>query len=261
MVDFYSSFSHLCRRTLQNGHQMEQAALQNCSLAIYSSEWAARTAIEIYGTNPDKVKVVPFGANLPGGNTRNQVQRSVDCRPRDKCKFLFLGVDWNQKGGDIAVETAAELNRAGLETELTIVGCRPPKQERLPDFVKVLGFISKETSEGFAQISGLLRDSHFLILPSRAECYGIVFAEASSFGVPCLTTNIGGIPTVVKDGLNGRTFPIETFVSECAEFVMNLFKNHCHYRELSLSAFDEYSKRLNWDVACRQVAELIQAVA
>jgi glycosyltransferase involved in cell wall biosynthesis len=260
MVDFYSSFSHLCDRTVRNGHEMERAALQNCALAIYSSEWAARTAMESYGTNPDKVKVVPFGANLPGGNARDDVKRFVECRPRDKCRFLFLGVDWNQKGGDIAIETAAELNRRGLETELTIAGCLPPKQVCLPEFVKVLGFISKQNPEGFAQITGLLRDSHFLILPSRAECYGIVFAEACSFAVPCLSTNVGGIPSAVRDGLNGRTFAAGTFVSECAEFVINLFEKSCRYRELALSAFDDYSERLNWDVACRQVTELIRAV-
>src|SRR6202790_1327896 len=113
MVDFYSSFSHLCNRTMQNGHEMERAALQNCALAIYSSHWAAETAIEFYGTNPNKVKVFPFGANIPGGNTRDEVEDFVGRRPRDKCRLLFLGVDWNQKGGDIAIETAAALNRTG----------------------------------------------------------------------------------------------------------------------------------------------------
>lgn len=64
MIDFYPSFSNLCSRSIRDGNRMEQAALSKCSLAIYSSEWAAKTALDNYDVNPQKVKVVPFGANI-----------------------------------------------------------------------------------------------------------------------------------------------------------------------------------------------------
>ena len=41
MVDFYPEFTNLCDETMRNGRAMEQAALSNCRLAIYASEWAA----------------------------------------------------------------------------------------------------------------------------------------------------------------------------------------------------------------------------
>ncbi|MFM6811314.1 MAG: glycosyltransferase [Dolichospermum sp.] len=84
----------------------------------------------------------------------------------------------------------------------TLVGCQPNLDENLPDFVKVLGFIPKSTSEGKNKIYQLIADSHLLILPSIADCSPIVFCEANSLGVPCISRNVGGISTIIKDNLN-----------------------------------------------------------
>ena len=62
--DFYPDHHNLCAETIKDGNKAEQLALTKCRLAIYSSEWAANTAIQNYGVNPAKVKVVPFGANI-----------------------------------------------------------------------------------------------------------------------------------------------------------------------------------------------------
>src|ERR1700691_2084802 len=64
MINFYPEFTNLCDETLRNGHSMEQAALSKCRLAIYSSEWAARSAMTYYDVDSAKIKVVPYGANL-----------------------------------------------------------------------------------------------------------------------------------------------------------------------------------------------------
>lgn len=44
---------------------------------------------------------------------------------------------------------------------------------------------------------------NFLLLPTIAECAGIVFAEASGYGIPSITYDTGGVGTYVIDGING----------------------------------------------------------
>jgi len=260
MIDFYPEFSNLCTQSIKNGNAMEKAALERSSLAIYSSEWAARTAVDIYKANPAKVKVVPFGANINCDRGFSDIERIVDSRPSDKCKLLFLGVDWDRKGGSIALELAKKLNNAGLETELTVVGCQPSIRGELPVYVRALGFISKTTGQGLKQIDRLFAESHFLILPSRTEAFGVVFCEANSFGVPCIATDVGGIPTIIRGGINGKLFPIDADIEEYCTYILDLFSNYDRYKELALSSFKEYQYRLNWSVSGKQVKKLLESI-
>ena len=258
LIDVYPYLSNLCNETKRNIYALEKAALNRCKLIVYWSDWAAQTAIKNYGIDPSKVKVVPAGANIECNRNLDDIRNIVDARTSNICKLLFFGFDWIRKGGNVAIEVAKELNKMGLDTELTVVGSPPPTtDEPLPSFVKFLGFISKSTPEGEQKINQLLAQSHFLILPSQAECYGIVFCEANSFGVPCLATKVGGIPTIIKDNLNGKTFSLEADVSEYCKYIASLMTNYSEYKQLALSSFNEYQSRLNWDVAGKTVKNLL----
>jgi glycosyltransferase involved in cell wall biosynthesis len=257
LLNFYPQFTGLCDESIRQGHLMEKQALQRCRLAIYSSEWGAQTAINYYNADPDKVKVVPFGANIEISKTIEEVKHLIECRPRNKCKLLFLGVDWFRKGGNVALEVATELNYIGLDTELTVVGCQPVMEEPLPDFVKFLGFISKSTHEGRDKINHLIEESHFLILPSIADCTPIVFCEANSLGVPCISRKVGGVSTIIKDNLNGKLFNVEADITEYCDYIYQLFTNYSDYVDLATSSFQEYELRLNWSVAGKRIKDLL----
>lgn len=41
------------------------------------------------------------------------------------------------------------------------------------------------------------------VLPSRAEAFGSVFAEAALSCLALVGTNVGGIPEQIEDGVNG----------------------------------------------------------
>ena len=168
-----------------------------------------------------------------------------------------MGVDWLRKGGDIALEVTKQLNNVGVSAELTVVGCQPVIDGSLPTYVKALGLISKSTKEGKQQIDRLIAESHFLILPSKADCTPIVFCEANSFGVPCISTNIGGIPTIIKDDLNGKLFSKDAEIAEFCKYISNIFSNYSQYQCLALSSFNEYQTRLNWSVAGKTVKGLL----
>ena len=260
MLNFYPQYTELCKESIRHGHLMERLALQKCKLAIYSSDWAAQTAINYYQTDPSKVKVVPFGANIENHMTFDEIKNIVESRPSNKCKLLFIGYDWLRKSGNIAVELTKILNNAGLDTELTVIGCTPQLEESVSQYVKTLGIISKSTAEGKAMINQLLLESHFLIMPSKAECYGIVFCEANSFGLPCLATKVGGIPTIIKDDLNGKLFDKNSDPIEYSEYILNLFENYTKYKNLALSTFHEYESRLNWGIAGQKVKELLMSL-
>ena len=165
-------------------------------------------------------------------------------------------MDWFRKGGDLAVKVAAELNQRGIRTELHMVGCNPPGE--LPRFVKRHGFVSKASAAGQQQLEDLFSQAHFFILPTRADCSPVVFPEACSFGLPVLTTRVGGIPTSIRNGKNGQAFVLDDGPEAYCDYIEKRMLSKQEYEQLALSSFREYSERLNWTSAGRQVSALIQ---
>lgn len=238
-----------CQTSVRHLKTLDRLAMKSCRLVIFSSEWAAQLAIETYNVDPAKVKVVATGANLESHRTTDEIERIVRSKSPRVCKLLFCGVNWMRKGGDIALEVAKQLNNSGIATELTIVGCQPETNESLPEFVKPLGFVKRSIPEGQEVIEKLFKESHFLILPSRIDFTPAVIREASSFGLPCLTTNVGGIPTLVRDGCNGKVFDVDASANKYCAYVSKLFANYSKYTNLCFSSFQEYESRLNWSAA------------
>ncbi len=258
LVGFYPAFTNHSRQTIAQGNQITEACLARAKLAIFSSDWAARAAIELYGADRNKVKVVPFGANIQCTHTLENVRTWIKARSRKTIKLLFLGKRWEQKGGPLVLKVAQALHEAGEPVELTIVGCHPPQHEKLPSYIRSPGFISKRSPEGLAELTRLLQEAHFLFVPSQGEAYGIVFCEANAYGLPCLTTYVGGISTIVKDDLNGMTFGLAAPVEAYCKYIVEVMRDYSRYENLALASFNEYETRLNWRSAVNTATQLIE---
>jgi glycosyltransferase involved in cell wall biosynthesis len=258
-LNFYPDFfkEKICQESIEDGIANEKSALSRCKLLILASEWAAQGAIKHYHIEHSKIRVVPWGANIECKNTINTIKEIVDSRSTNQCKLLFLGFDWFRKRGDIALQVAKELNQAGLNTELTVVGASPILDEPIPRYVKFIGSINKTTEKGLNQLFKLLAESHFLILPTLADASPYALPEAGAFGLPCLTTDVGGIPTMIRDDINGKKFSVEASTEEYCTYISNLFYDYSQYKSLALSSFHEYESRLNWPVAGRTVKKLL----
>ena len=87
----------------------------------------------------------------------------------------------------------------------------------------------------------------------------MVLCEANSFGLPCLATRVGGIPTIVREGVNGRLFPPEN-PEAIAAAVKEIMADDGSYQRLAESSFGEYQARLNRRVAAKSVVALLESL-
>ncbi|HKX62999.1 MAG TPA: glycosyltransferase family 4 protein [Verrucomicrobiae bacterium] len=236
--------------------EAERRVIEKCSWACYSSEWAAEGAARTYGGILEpKIKVVPFGANMDVERSEAEVDSIIRGRNRQQCNLLFVGRHWENKGGPIAVAAAEELHRRGVNVRLDVVG--PDLNGALPGFVRAHGFVSKNTVAGRDLLAQLYRESHFFILPTRFEAYGIVFVEAASYGLPSLASRVGGVPTIVRSGINGELFGLEDGGAGYADFIMSHWTNGAAYEALCRSAFQDYGGRLSWNCFGQTVRDLV----
>ncbi len=257
----YEEFNpqRLCSATVSDAWRIEREVCRNCDRLVFTSDWAASQAIGA-GAPVGKVAVVPYGANLEVRHSEEDVTAWARQRGSNPVRLLFVGVDWARKGAPKAIEVARCLRDHGSDARLTIVGCVPPQGESLPDFVDGIGFISKESTEGRERIAALYRDSHFLIVPTLAEAFGLVFAEASAFGVPSLSHRVGGVTAIVRDGVNGRLFAMEEPVIEWAAWLSEQMGTPGRLEQLARSSYRRYAAALNWGVAGRAVAGVLAEV-
>jgi glycosyltransferase involved in cell wall biosynthesis len=262
MLDFYWPRTDFAPSALRNGHRREQEALGHASAIVYPTDWAADTARRFYKVDHAKIHVIPYGCNLSDPPPRVEVEAMIARRmsSQPECRLLFIGQDWVRKGGSQAVAVAEELNRQGIRCSLTIVG-HHAHNDQFPPFVRYEGFLRKDVKRENRRLRQLLSESHFLIGPSIADCGGMVFAEGAAFGVPSLSTKQGGTPTVIRDGINGKTFALDAQPIEYARFIIEMLNDNVKYLELCRLSRNEYETRLNWNTACNNLVGLCRTVA
>jgi glycosyltransferase involved in cell wall biosynthesis len=260
MHNYYDGYADFSYSSIRSCHLYEKNVIKRLSLAIFSSEWAAQSAIKCYGAKESKTKVIPYGANILSNKTIKDIIEINSKKSRKICKLLFIGRDWIRKGGPVAVKIAQEMNNQGIKTELVVVGCNPAESSSLPVFVKILGFVDKSKNEGANLIDNLYRESHFFVLPTIADCTPIVFSESNSYGVPVITTNTGGIPSIIKDDINGKMFDVNFDVKKCAGYIGNIFSDFEKYEEFSINAFAQYNKELNWKVSIARIIKYLEEI-
>lgn len=238
----------------KEGSYIEQSAIDKADLLLYPTSWAANSAINDYKADKYKVKIIPFGANMDHVPSRESV---LNRKKSDKCRLLFLGVDWERKGGKIAFETLVELGKLGVDVELTVCGTTPP-EELKHENMKVIPFLDKNDPEDYKELQELFLKNDFLILPSRTEAYGVVFCEANAYGLPAITTDTGGIPGVVEEGKNGFMLPLDARGDQYANLIRKLYEDEEKYYQLVKSSRGTFEDKLNWDSWGRRVSEYIK---
>lgn len=248
--DYYPQYTHLPKSITREMNRLSAIAIHKASVLIYSSAWAAQSAIEDYGADPEKVYVVPMGANIDAAPAK---ERILSKKGTDRCRLLFIGFDWQRKGGDIAFETLLKLEEMGIPTELIVCGCVPPASYKHPH-MRIIPFLDKNDPAQNSEFEQLYLSSHFLLLPTRNDCFGIVFCEANAFGLPVIATATGGTSEVVKDGENGFLLPFAARGDAYAKIIEELFHDEQRYDKLVQSSRAAFDNRLNWDAWGSSVA-------
>ncbi|ETT72808.1 group 1 glycosyl transferase [Paenibacillus sp. FSL R7-277] len=142
------------------------------------------------------------------------------------------------KGIDILFKACAELKKRGHEYVLHIIGDGPSRAE-LEQLAQKLGIYNETIFYGYT-----LHPEEFMpffdifVLPSRAEAFGSVFAEAALSCLALVGTNVGGIPEQIEDGVNGLLVNPDDELG-LADALEKVITDPGYRYELSRSAWDK----------------------
>ena len=242
MVGYY--WSDMDPKLEQYLDHCESSALKRADVVIFSSQWAKEGAVKFYHCAPLKIYVLPFGANLVDQYQGYQEGNSTD----NTIRLLLVGVDWERKGIDIAIDCVRLLNKMQKKYsfDLTIIGVEKPATQEYESYIHILGRLNKNIPEEYGCMISYYQKSDLFILPTKAECSAIVFSEASEYGLPVITHKTGGVESYVEDGITGRCLPLGSTGEDFAAAIMDIIENG-RLEAYSKAARAKYEEELNWD--------------
>ena len=240
---YQKEFRNISGFSKWEGNLLERQALRKSSLIIMSSFWAAHSASNFYKIPEQRITIMPFGANMDEPPSQNVIFEKLN---NPVLTLLFLAVDWERKGGELAFETIKKLNEFGVESKLIVCGCIPPIGVEHPK-MEVIPFLDKNKTADHDKFLELLSTSHFLILPTRADCSLLVACESNAYGMPAIATDTGGVSDVVKNGINGYCLPFDATGSDYATLIQEIYEDKSRFKTLIESSRKRYEEILNWD--------------
>ncbi|MDD4697838.1 MAG: glycosyltransferase [Fermentimonas sp.] len=236
----------------QTAEYLEQKALNLYDNLIFSSNWAAQDVINYYAISHSKIHVIEFGANIPNP-TKYQIEIDTNV-----CNLVFIGRNWTKKGGTKTLEAYKKLKNENFLCTLTIIGSTPPEMQEKDNDLTIIPFLDKAKPEDLERLCKILYHSHFLILPTEFDAFGIVFCEASAYGVPSIASDVGGVSQPIREGKNGFLLSSESTAEDYAEKIKSVFNDKESYIKLRASSRHEYETRLNWDVWGEKVNKILE---
>jgi len=254
--NYHKALTNLLECSYRQAIDIEKAVLKKATIISYPTSWAAKSAISDFNTPLEKIFVIPFGANI---DESPSPEIAYSRKLTEKCRLFFLGVNWEEKGGTIAIDTLNALINMGIDAELTICGCVPyPKISHSK--IKIIPFLDKNDEKQLRQLIELFINSDFLILPTRFEAYGLVICEASAFGLLSIASDTGGVSGVIKENVNGFLLSLDATGYKYAQKIASIFSDEKKYQSLAISSRKLYEEKLNWDSWALQIKSACEKI-
>ncbi|MET0268865.1 MAG: glycosyltransferase, partial [Sphingomonas sp.] len=231
----------------------EREAFANSAVCAFPSARSLACVAQMQDDSGD-LEMTPWGANLRVEPDGMEVRGRIRQRVRSPLRLLFASEIWAAGGGGIALETCRELHRRGIEFHLDILGATPPIAP--PAWATVI------RREGEAGLPDLLEDPgryRFLLAPLRIDARPHLLCEAAAHGIPAITTDIGGLSSVVADGVSGLCLPPGAGPAEWADALVRLAVDRDAYVRMADDARARYDTTLNWHAFARRVIDLGRA--
>jgi spore coat protein SA len=240
-------------------------ALKKVDSVICVSDYIRHCAIKHFPEYAQKFTVV-FNATDPeifkpyGNETKIKLKNIIDFET-DKTYLLYVGRLAEVKGVHVLIEAFQHINKCLPSTRLVIVGSsffggavKTAYEQSLVDLAKPVsqaiiftGFIPHE------KLKYLYSAIDLVVLPSvwQDPC-PLVVLEAMASGTCLVATNVGGVPEVLKDGLNGLLVEPGD-VDGLNQAVCEILANPIKKAEIEKAARDQIVANYSWN---RLVKEL-----
>jgi glycosyltransferase involved in cell wall biosynthesis len=185
-------FASFSRAQLERAIATQGRVLARAAHVFTLSEWARASVRDDFGLPAARVTAVYAGSNLelPPGLRE----------PRAGREILFVGIDWERKGGPLLLEAFARVRRELPDATLRIVGCRPSIRDPA---IRVEGFLDRRVAADFERLCRCYLRASCFCLPAHFDPFPNAIIEAAAAGLPTVAIDNGSRAEAVQHGVTG----------------------------------------------------------
>lgn len=188
----YFEVAKLSGRRLEEAIAVQREVFENAEGVFVLSDWTGQSVIDDFGVPAERVRTVYAGSNLhvPPGITEQRAGREI----------LFVGIDWERKGGSILREAFKIVRGRFPDAKLTIVGCDPGIDD---EGVEVVGYLDRRCPEQYEKLVRCYLRASCFCLPSLFDPFPNAIIEAASVGLPAVAFDNGSRREAIVHGVTG----------------------------------------------------------
>lgn len=248
------------------GREDAETAVIGCSdMILANSPAEAQELSDLYGALPERVEIVPPGVDhaffSPGDKRGARAALGLGDQP----VLLFVGRVQPLKGLDVAVAALACL--PDQNTTLVVVGgpsgpdghSELQRVKALSEHLGVAHRVRFVDPQPHHLLSTYYRAADVTIVPSRSESFGLVALEAAACGSPVVASDVGGLRTLVIDGVTGRLVDSRD-PGDFATCVAEILGNAATADEMSKNAV-QLAKSYTWSTTAARLRRLYADIA
>ena len=242
-------FPSSLRREAERAFEWERQVYSGLDAIFTMSEYLRQSFVDDFGVSPSRVWNVGAGPNF-------EVPKELPPKDYERKKILFVGIDFDRKGGTQLVQAFRLVRSRHPRAELHIVGPsrRPEVLRDDTNGIVFHGHLSRQDPSQREEFFRLMRECTLFVLPSRYEPYGVAVVEAMSFGIPVLATDRWAFPEMIGD--TGALFELDD-VDGMAERMDWMLEDPGRRSEMGRRARERVLDRFSWE----KVAERMISVA
>jgi glycosyltransferase involved in cell wall biosynthesis len=224
---------------------------------VAPSRWLAEQAARSSLFNDRPIQVIPYGLDVTDtyAPRKKEPIRDVLGIPHDARVVLFVAetVTGLRKGFSILANALTEAARGVEKLYLVSLGASPPALDA-PVPLLHLGSVNNDRF-----VAMVYNASDLFVIPSLHDNLPNTVLEAMACGVPVVGTNVGGIPDMVRDGVNGLTVP-PSDPSSLAAAIVRILTDDSMRCSMSRSARQIATNEYSLELQARRYSALYEAV-
>lgn len=202
--------------------------------------------------NEGYVRPEQIGVLYPGLPWRGQ-HRTVQGEG-EGITFLFVGRDFERKNGSLVLEAFRQVRLQCPAAQLILLGMRTDGQTITERGVTHYQFLPRQEL-----MEHVYPQADVLVLPSRAEGFGLVLLEAMSMGLVPVAVNAWAMPEIIRDGENGLLIRPDS-LDDLVDCMTCLAANADSVMRMRLMSKQVFEQRFSVEVHNRQLAAVYEKV-